>query len=401
MNRAIFSVTKFEVVRQIKKPAFWAAILLMSILMGVAALIGYFAEQAEVDTGVDESKQIVIVDEAGVLPQGLPIVIDAEHDKGIEMVKEGKADLYFYIPEDFAESKKVEFYHISEGLDLFNFDGNAIKTILAQVAAEKVDAMDVLALTGGFEVEDNKLTVTGEAENAIGKAIIPIMILVVFFMFVALFGNRFLMAVVEEKENRISEMILTAVSAKHLIIGKIIALMILGMIQVATFVVPVVVLVALNRENPMVATVLNMIEADPVTITMNLVLFFASMFFYAGTCTFVGSLVSTARDASSFIGPAIIAMVLPMYFMQIFLSGDVNFFVQFLTYFPLSAPTSLMLRSGFGTLSMVEFVIGLAEVIILAVVMIRLAVGSFQKNAINFDVAFKLFSGRERHNRRG
>lgn len=401
MNRAIFSVTKFEVVRQIKKPAFWAAILLMPILMGVAALIGYFAEQAEVDTGVDESKQIVIVDEAGVLPQGLPIVIDAEHDKGIEMVKEGKADLYFYIPEDFAESKKVEFYHISEGLDLFNFDGNAIKTILAQVAAEKVDAMDVLALTGGFEVEDNKLTVTGEAENAIGKAIIPIMILVVFFMFVALFGNRFLMAVVEEKENRISEMILTAVSAKHLIIGKIIALMILGMIQVATFVVPVVVLVALNRENPMVATVLNMIEADPVTITMNLVLFFASMFFYAGTCTFVGSLVSTARDASSFIGPAIIAMVLPMYFMQIFLSGDVNFFVQFLTYFPLSAPISLMLRSGFGTLSMVEFVIGLAEVIILAVVMIRLAVGSFQKNAINFDVAFKLFSGRERHNRRG
>ena len=401
MNRAIFSVTKFEVVRQIKKPAFWAAILLMPILMGVAALIGYFAEQAEVDTGVDESKQIVIVDEAGVLPQGLPIVIDAEHDKGIEMVKEGKADLYFYIPEDFAESKKVEFYHISEGLDLFNFDGNAIKTILAQVAAEKVDAMDVLALTGGFEVEDNKLTVTGEAENAIGKAIIPIMILVVFFMFVALFGNRFLMAVVEEKENRISEMILTAVSAKHLIIGKIIALMILGMIQVATFVVPVVVLVALNRENPMVATVLNMIEADPVTITMNLVLFFASMFFYAGTCTFVGSLVSTARDASSFIGPAIIAMVLPMYFMQIFLSGDVNFFVQFLTYFPLSAPISLMLRSGFGTLSMVEFVIGLAEVIILAVVMIRLAVGGFQKNAINFDVAFKLFSGRERHNRRG
>lgn len=59
--------------------------------------------------------------------------------------------------------------------------------------------------------------------------------------------------------------------------------------------------------------------------------------------------------------------------------------VYFLTYFPPSAPIALMLRSGFGTLSTGEFLIGLIEVVTLAVVMVRLSVVTFRKNAINFD----------------
>ena len=70
--------------------------------------------------------------------------------------------------------------------------------------------------------------------------------------------------------------------------------------------------------------------------------------------------------------------------MQAFLATEPDFMVYFLSYFPLSAPIALMLRSGLGTLTPVEFAIGLTEVIVLAIVIIRLAVSTFQKNAINF-----------------
>ena len=396
MNSATMKVAKFEIMRQLKKPAFWASILLLPILIGVMFLISYVAGGNKVEEPAwDENTKVAITDEAGVLSAEMPFVINGDKEYGIEMVKKGEADYYFYIPADFEENKKAEFYHISEGLDLFNNDAAILKAVLKQNATTKVDAIDVIALTGDFEIVDNKLTATGEAENALGKAIVPLAILVVFFMFVALFGNRFLMAVVEEKENRISEMILTAVSAKHLIVGKIIAMMVLGMIQIVTFVVPVLVLVFLNRENPMVSMILSNIVLDPVAITMNVILFIASVFLYAGTCVFIGSLVSTARDASSFIGPAIIAMVFPLYFMSAFFAAEPGMLVQFLTYFPLSAPIALMLRSGFGTLSPLEFGIGLIEVVVLAVVMVRVAVITFQKNAINFDtVKLKLFRRR-------
>jgi ABC-2 type transport system permease protein len=151
-------------------------------------------------------------------------------------------------------------------------------------------------------------------------------------------------------------------------------------------VVPVLALVFLNRDQGLIASILSMIEIDPLAITLSIILFIASSVFYAGVCTFVGSLVSTARDASSFIGPAIIGMVLPLYFMQMFLATEPNMIVQILTYFPVTAPISLMLRNGFGTISMLEFCIGIAIVVVSAVVAIYFAVRSFQKNAINFGI---------------
>lgn len=388
MNRIIMKVAKFETQRQLKKPAFWASIVLIPLLIGGIYLISFVFGSAEVDVNptLDEGTTMAITDDAGVLgPEMSQYVINGDEKYGIEMVKKGEVDLYFYIPADFVESKKVDFYHISEGLDIFNFDGNIIKGILAQNAAMKVEPVDVISLTGDFEIVDNKLAASGADANALGKAVIPLAILAVFFMFIALFGNRFLMATVEEKENRISEMILTAVSAKHLVIGKIIAMMVLGVIQIVVLVVPVTILVLINQDNALINMIVSSIEIDPVTITMNLILFVASMFLYAGTCVFVGSLVSTARDASSFIGPAIIAMVFPLYFMQLFMLSEPGPIVYFLSYFPLSAPIALMLRIGFGTLGMTEFVIGLLEVIVCAVIAIQLAVKSFQKNAINFE----------------
>ncbi len=387
MRSATLKVARFEIMRQLKKPAFWAATLLIPLLIGGIYLISFISSQSvEQNPTIDENTKIAITDAAGILPSDAPYVINGDKEYGKEMIKNGEVDLYFYIPEDFAESKKAEFYHISEGLDIFNNDGNILKGILLQNATERVSVLDGLALTGGYEIVDNKMDKNGEAANPLGKAIIPFAFGIVFFMFIALCGNRFLLNVVEEKENRISELILTSVSSKHLIVGKIIALLVLGVVQILALVVPVLILAFINRDNPMISMVMSTIEFDPVTIILSLLLFMVSVIFYAGTCTFVGSLVSTAKDASSFIGPAIIAMVFPLYFMQMFMAAEPSMAVQIMTYFPFSAPIALMLRSGFGTISVAELCVGILVVAASAAIVIRLAVTSFQKNAINFSI---------------
>ena len=393
MNNYTFKVAKFEILRQLKKPAFWAATLLLPLLMGGIYFISFIASQnVETNPTIDEGTKIAITDEAGILSPNVPYLINGDEEYGKEMVKNGEVDYYFYIPQDFLENKKANFYHISEGLELFNNDGNMLKSLLVSDASSRVDAKDVLMLTGGFEITDNKMTKDGSDSNALGKAIIPFMIGIAFFMFIALCGNRFLLSVVEEKENRISEMILTSVSSRHLIVGKIIAMLALGAIQIAALLIPMLLLVFANRSNQMVGSILSIIEVDPLTITLSVLLFMASSVLYAGTCTFVGALVSTAKDASSFIGPAIILMVFPLYFMQMFMMTEPNFAVQLMTYFPLTAPISLFLRLGFGTISTVELCIGIGVVLISAVVMTRLAIVTFQKNAINFGMAnLKLF----------
>ena len=397
MSSYIGRVAKFEITRQLKKPAFWAATLLIPILIGAVYFISFVTSSGnDKEPEYDDQSKIAIIDDSGVLSSHAPFLIKGDKEEGIKKVKDGEVTQFFYIPADFAESKKAEFYHISEGLEIFNNDASILKSILAKDASTRVDAKDVIALSGGYEITDHKLSKDGSDANALGRAIIPFFIGIMFFMFVTLCGNRFLFTVIEEKENRISEMILTAISAKHLIIGKILALLALGLIQIAAIVIPVLLLVFANRDNAFISGILDIIVVDPVSITLSLLLFVASSIFYAGVCTFVGSLVSTARDASSFIGPAIIAMVLPLYFMSMFMATEPTFIVQFLTYFPFTAPIALVLRNGFGTISTLEFCLGIGVVVVSSVIAIYYAIRSFEKNSINFDLVLPKFLRRQK-----
>ena len=69
MSSAVGKVAKFEIVRQLKKPAFWAAILILPIMIGVIFLISFVAGSSSVETNpeIDENTTIAITDEAGIL----------------------------------------------------------------------------------------------------------------------------------------------------------------------------------------------------------------------------------------------------------------------------------------------------------------------------------------------
>lgn len=393
MNKALLSVVKFEFIRQIKKPSFWATILLIPLMVvAMFAISMLTSKDSHSDVKLNEDTKVAITDEAGVMPKENPMLVNYSEEEGKQKVVSGETDLFFYIPADFKDTKTVSFYHVSEGLELFNMDGQAIKGILNQSVAPKFKDLDVLALTGSFEVKDNKLTKTGEESNALGKAIIPIVFFVLFFFLVTLFGGRMLMTVVEEKENRISEMILTTVSTKHLIVGKILSMMLLGVVQMLAIIIPVIAAVIIYKDNEIVSTILSSIELDPVTIISNVLLFLFSVFLVTGCLTYIGTITPTAKDASQFIGPVIIGVVFPLYFMSAFMATEPGGFVYFLTYFPLTAPSAMMLRGIFGTLTTPEFIIGLIEIAILSAIVIRVTVKSFQRNAINFNMAMpKLF----------
>ena len=136
MNSFTFKVAKFEIVRQLKKPAFWAATLLMPLLIGGIYFVSFISTQdVDMNPAIDEDTKIAITDDAGIFGPSAPFIINGDKEYGVEMVKNGEVDLYFYIPADFAESKKAEFYHISEGLEVFNYDGNILKALMMQDAS--------------------------------------------------------------------------------------------------------------------------------------------------------------------------------------------------------------------------------------------------------------------------
>ena len=73
--------------------------------------------------------------------------------------------------------------------------------------------------------------------------------------------------------------------------------------------------------------------------------------------------------------------------MQMFMATEPSMIVHFMTYFPFTAPVALMLRGGFGNISIVEYCIGILIVVVSSMIAIRFAVATFQQNAINFSIA--------------
>ena len=408
MNK-IKIIAKFEIVRQLKKPSFWIAALLIPILIGgimaLSAFSGYNTEKNMIDNTKkgDASAKISIIDNAGVVNKDAfagNVLSDKTKEEGIELIKNGEIDELYIIEKDFVETKKVESYSRKkddESFSIFSSSANGnIRNILVASAASRVNPADIIILSNGVEFEKTIIDGDGEVVNPLGKAIIPFAVLIIFYILICVFGNRMLMAVVEEKENRISEMILTSVTAKDLIIGKIIALIALGFIQMIIFIIPIIIGVFIYRDNPMVSGILGIVEFNPIAIIGNVALLIFSYFLFTGASTLLGSMMPTAREASQYIGVVIVGVVLPFMLFSEMVSTTPSMIVYILSYFPLSAPVAMMLRNAFGLLPWYEFVFGLIEIGLFSMITIYLASKSFQKNALNFSSVKLPFARRKK-----
>ena len=397
------NVVRFEIVRTLKKPSFWvAAILLPVLLVGYilfAGQMGAKAEETLEKNGDLTGLEVAILDEAGILNKDYVEAIDIEvrvvEDKeaGIKQVKDGDLNVFYYIPADFAESAQVWIHVNTPEKSLFANYQMLIDTLLKQSALFTMEPVYQRAVTGGYEVGVVSY-VDGEEDNMLGRMIIPIVALGIFYVLICMFGNRLMMATLEEKENRISEMILTSISSRTLIIGKIISLILLGFLQVLILVLPLIVgylnSAKLSIGGMNVRDVLPLVVWDPWTITISVLTLIASYVLFTGLCVMIGALVPTAKEASQFTSVVMILVILPLFFLSSFMNNVPDTTTYVLSYFPFSAPVALMMRNAFGTLPPAEAMIGLTVIIVSSVVVIWLAVKIFQYGAIEFSSSVRI-----------
>lgn len=376
--------------RQLKKPSFWVMMLLFPLaicaILGISILSGAGVDSV-IERGNFEDKKIAVIDEAGILGESKSMFIEAETvDAGIEGVKNKEYDIFYYVPANLTETNTIKIYDRAEDAGLFSFNSIPFANTLKYEVYKGLDPNQISIIENTLVYENINFDENGEHVNILGRAIVPIAILAVFYILICVFGNRLTMALVEEKENRISEMLLTSLSAKELVIGKILSLITLGFVQIAVLLIPVIAALIIFRDNQMIAGILSIIEINPGIVIGNIALLLVSYFLFAGACTLVGSLVPTARDASNYVGVAMIFIIAPLITINSFIGSDPNIATYIMSYFPLTAPIALMLRNAFGNLPTYELIIGIIDLAIASAFILSLTVKSFQKNAINFSV---------------
>ncbi|MCR5573075.1 MAG: ABC transporter permease [Candidatus Saccharibacteria bacterium] len=391
-------VIRFEVVRSLKKPSFWLAALLVPIMLGfyifIAAMAGYDAGES-LEAGIDTSNMTLgIYDEAKCL--AIKTFINSKEEKqelkdypdkqsGINDVQNKKLDVFYYLPKNFDKEHKVEIYVKPKSASVLDDYTNPIRSLLSATALSEVSELNFAIITGAVNFETTTYSAEDNHEvdmnEAVSQIAIPAIGLALFYILIVVLGNRLTAAMVEEKENRISELILTSIKPVNLIVGKIISLMILGIIQLTVLIIPLIVAYFVARSYNAVPFNLAL-KFDGVLIAEYASLLLFSYFLFTSLCVIIGTMASSAKDANSFMSVIIILTILPIFFISSFTNHEPQAFTYFLSYFPPSAPLALMLRGVFNTLPTWELLLGLVDIIIFGILSSRLATYIFCRNAI-------------------
>ena len=393
------TVISFELIRTLKKPTFWISVLAIPVLIGVVVSIIFFSNQASQDSQAaleQEPFSFLIQDDSKLIPdqalQGLDATRTDDKTAAITAVREGEIDAFFYYPADVTD-QPIEIYNRNEGLMGNGKYATVAQSLATAGASTQINSPQLLAAARG-ELQTQQVSYQdGEEINLIGRMIGPAIFLVIFYAIIVLLGGQMLASTTEEKENRVTEMLLTSLSSRTLIVGKIIALVILGFIQIATILLPGILAYFFAREAlniPDVSGILASAQFELWPSVLGAGLLVSSFLLFTGLLVGIGAATPTAKEANSFFGFVILLMVIPFYFFSLLMSETDSLVVTALSYFPLTAPITLMIRNIFGTLEPAEGIIGLAIVFVAGIIALNLAIRIFRYGTLEYSKRLSL-----------
>ncbi len=200
-----------------------------------------------------------------------------------------------------------------------------------------VNEDDLVALTTVPAGQTQEIKDSGQVSNANTgmNMMLPFGFMLLLIMSVMVGGQYLLTTTVEEKQSRVVEVLLSAVSPMELMTGKIIGQMGVGMVLLSVY--ASVGLVTLKA-----FAMLGMIH--PSAIVYLIVYFVLAYFIIASLMAAVGASVNEMREAQSLMGPVMMIIMLP-YFFWMPISRDPNStFAVVMSMLPPMSPFAMIVR---------------------------------------------------------
>jgi ABC-2 type transport system permease protein len=385
------TVVGFEFMRTIKKKGFVVATLAIPVVLVVIfALV--FASNSSTEASADAQKNSALAfsytDASGIIPPQMAQAAGGKRasdpDEALAAVRDGSSEAYFAYPKDPA-SEPVKVYGADKGMfENGKYEAVAKQLLNAAAQAQVGNPQLTAALSGGVAFESETYR-DGKLSGGIGSVIPPLLILILFYVAMILLSNQMLNSTLEEKENRVTEMILTTLNPTTLITGKIISLFAVGLVQMLVFLAPVAAGYLFFRDSLALPDMdLSTLVFEPGPLITGALLLLGGFTLFTGVLVAIGAIMPTAKEAGTIFGPLMAMMFVPFYAVSLIISDPEALIVQVFTYFPLTAPVTAMLRNGFGTLTGLEATIVIAELFIVGTLILRLAVHLFRYGSIEY-----------------
>jgi ABC-type Na+ efflux pump permease subunit len=192
-------------------------------------------------------------------------------------------------------------------------------------------------------------------------------VMFVYLLWIAVFttGQMLLTNTIEEKSNRIIEVLLSSISPLELMAGKIAGIAGAGLTVVGSWVLFVIggakLLPLFLEKVPEVD--LGLIARDPALLGSFVLYFLLGYLFYAALMTGIGSVCNSLKEAQNLMQPIVILLILPLLAMVPIGKDPNGLLAQVLSYIPPFTPFVMMNRAA-GPPTAVEYALTTALLLV-------------------------------------
>lgn len=385
------NVISFEIIRTIKKRRFWIGMLAMPLFIVLIFTLVFLSNNHSAKSTENQKNahfSFQYVDNSGLIDATLVTKLGGRlatsQEAGISSVKSGKFDAFFSYPLH-PSTNSISIYGKDKGVFENGKYSSVAQAILQSSVDEKIGSSELSKLSRGGIKTSTVTFKDGKTSGGLNSLIPSMLFLVIFYIIILLLGNQMLTSTLDEKENRVTEMILTTINPTNLVLGKVISLFALGVLQMIVFALPFIIGYTFFRADLHLPNIdFSHLVFDPQQMTLGALLLLGGFALFTGTLVALGAAMPTAKDAGPIFGALMTLIFIPFYVFSLIASDPNALIVQIFSYFPYSAPVTGMLRNGLGTLQLWQGVIVVIELFLLSAIVLRLAVRLFRYGSIEY-----------------
>jgi ABC-2 type transport system permease protein len=199
-----------------------------------------------------------------------------------------------------------------------------------------------------FEFKTEHLTGDGRGASGQVSGVFALIIAVVLYSSILLYGQMVLRGVMEEKQTRVAEVVLSSVSANTLLAGKVLGVGAVGITQLVLW-TGVSTLMFRAREPLLMRlgvahTPLSLPPVGAGTAVLLLLFFLLGYLFFAALFAIVGAVVNSESEAQQAQTPVILLLVASIAVLQPVMTNPEGGLARIMSALPFSAPIVMPLR---------------------------------------------------------
>jgi ABC-2 type transport system permease protein len=357
--KKIFEVARWEYIEKVKTKTFIISLILTPAVLILFSIAPTLLSEQE----VSNTKAIGIIDTSGLYiremkeklsdykikdsqPNYLLINLTAKN-RSLEDLKKfsdkealkGKIEGYILIENAGTDSVAVSYRSKTLGnlrdISRFQSSFNEVR-IKLKLDKENVNPYLLDFISQSVEINQIKIEEGGrETENDFLLTFFSSFIFIMLLMMMILYsGGMLIRSLVEEKSNRLIEIIISSCTPNELLSGKILGLSALGLTQIFIWI-----LIGIS----LAGTAVVPLEAFQNVLPI-LVYFVLGFVFYTSLFVGIGSIVTSEQEAQQITTYLSFLLVLPIIFVLPALENPDTLYIKILSYIPFTLPSFMMLR---------------------------------------------------------